>query len=289
MTKFIWINGQFVSADKACISPLDRGFLYGDGIFETMRIYDGVPFRWDWHIERMTTSVQALEIKWKGNTQALKGVVSELAQKNKLKNAYLRITVSRGIHNGDLGFDSDQEPTTVIFVDMLQAPSDGDYEKGIAATVVPHPWASPMAAHKSISYLPYLAAKNKARKKGVREAILCDYAGRFTEGATSNVFIVLDNRVFTPPTDGSILSGIARRVVIESLRNVGVRCEEEYMLMEDAIRADEIFITNSIIEALPITKLDGTAIGGGDVGSITRMALYAYRSEVQKEIEAAKK
>jgi len=288
MTKFIWINGQFVTADKACVSPLDRGFLYGDGIFETMRIYDGVPFRWDWHIERMAASARALEIKWDGNAKKLKDTVSELARKNKLKNAYLRITVSRGIYTGDLGFNQDMEPTTVIFVDKLNAPSYDDYEKGIAATVVPHPWTSPMAAHKSISYLPYLAARNKARIAGAREAILTDSAGRLTEGATSNVFIVLGDRVFTPPADGSILGGVARRVVIASLKDLNIRLEEDYVTGGDAAGADEIFITNSIIEVLPITKLDNAAIGGGDVGQISRMALYAYRSEVQKEIESSK-
>ena len=289
MINTIYVNGQFISSDKACLSPLDRGFLYGDGIFETIRVYDRVPFRWNQHIERMTDSARALEINWKEETQKLKDIVSELLKRNNLKNAYLRISVSRGIHTGDLGFDSDHNPTTVIVTDKLKAPSYAEYERGVPATVVQHPWASPMAAHKTLSYLPYLAARHKARKAGMSEALLCDPSGRLTEGTTSNIFLVLRNKVFTPPADGTILGGITRRVALESLKSLNIECEENRVTVEDAARADEIFITNSIIEVLPVTALDKTPVGDGKVGPITKSAMDAYRSEVQKEIETAKK
>ena len=269
MKRMVYLNGEIVPEDQACISVFDRGFLYGDGIFETIRVYESVPFRWDMHIQRMAESAQNLGINWKGDPE-LRTMVSELLHKNDLKDAYLRITLSRGIHTGDLGFDTGAEPTIVMIVDKLRLPSDDDYERGVGATIIPHTWISPMAAHKSLSYLPYLAARDKARADGAYEALLCGAFGRLAEGTTSNLFMVFGSKVFSPPADGRILPGIARQVVIDSLLEVGVKCIDEYVGAEDVRGADEIFITNSIIEVLPVTTLDGIAVGDRSVGPVTK-------------------
>jgi len=285
MTKVVYLNGEIVPEDKACVSVFDRGFLYGDGIFETIRVYGGVPFRWDQHMERMAKSASTLGINWSNDNKSLRDAASELLSRNKLTDAYMRITLSRGKHSGNLGFDTDSESTLLMVVAEPRLPSDENYGRGVAAVIIPHTWISPMAAHKTLSYLPYLAAMDKAQREGAREALLCGPTGRLAEGATSNVFIVFGERIFTPPADGRILPGIARDVVIESLPEAGAQCIEEHIPAEDARTADEIFITNSTVEVLPVTKLDGANVGNGKVGPATRKAMKSYRSEVKKKIK----
>ncbi len=286
MTRTIFLNGEMMPEEKACVSVFDRGFLYGDGLFETLRAYDGVPFRWDEHIERMTESARSLGMKW-GEHAPDKASAKGLLEKNGLKDAYLRITMTRGLHSGDAGLVSDGAPTILMVADECRPPSEADYENGVEAVMMKNPWLSPLAAHKTLSYLPYLAAKQASRDAGARETILCNHFGQLTEGASSNVFVVLSGTIFTPPAEGQILDGIARRVAMKAAGEAGFQVAEDYVNCHDVTEADEIFITNSLIEVLPVTKLDGINIGpGGKVGPAARKVLEGYREEVKREVEA---
>lgn len=289
MTRIVFLNGEYLPNDKAKISVLDRGFLYGDGIFETIRVYRGAPFRWREHLDRMRNSANSLGIKYDPDPAALRVIVDELLKQNNLQDAYLRINLSRGIYSGKIGFEASGEPTLFIYADTLNPPKEDEYENGVGAIIMPQSYVSPLAAHKTIAYLPYLLAREKAIKAGAREAFLSAPSGRITEGATSNIFIVLEGSIFTPPTDGSILAGIARRVVIDALAENNIRCLEDYFIRSDLTDADEIFITNSMIEVLPITSLDGKKILGGKPGPMARKALQVYREKVTKEIESENK
>ena len=285
MKKSVYLNGDFVPVEKATVSVMDRGFLYGDGIFETIRAYGGVPFRWKKHFERMAASAQTLGIEFNRSDGELRESVTELLARNELKDAYLRISLSRGIHHGDLGLSPNGVPTLVITAGELNRPSDEEYENGVSAIILSRPCTSPLASHKTLSYLPYLAARHKANEVGARETLLCGPAGRMTEGTSSNLFIVLSDRVFTPPDDGTILPGITRKTVMDALHASGIECMEDYFTSSEVYDADEVFITNSIIETLPVTRIGKAPVHNGKVGPIFKKALAAYRGEVRKELE----
>lgn len=286
MKKTVFLNGKLVPGEDARVSTFDRGFLYGDGLFETMRVYGGTPFRWDEHIARMAKSAGRLGIRWDGYAPDKASAV-RLLEENGLKDACLRITMTRGLHSGDLGLSADGAPTVVMVAEECRPPAREDYENGVEAVLMKNPWLSPLAAHKTLSYLPYLAAKQVSRDAGARETLLCNHFGQLTEGASSNAFVVFSGRIFTPPAEGQILDGIARRVTIKAARDAGLQVTEDYINWRDVTEADEIFITNSVIEVLPVTKLDGVNVGpGGEVGPVSRKVLEGYREEVKKEVDA---
>jgi len=287
MNRTVFFNGELAPEEDVRISAFDRGFLYGDGLFETIRVYGGVPFRWDEHIERMKKSAGRLGMGWSEHRAPDKSSVAGLLEKNGLKDAYLRITMTRGLHTGHIGLPSNGLPTVVMVVEECRPPSEEDYKNGVDAIMMKIPWLSPLAAHKTLSYLPYLAAKQTSLNAGAREAVLCDHFGRLTEGASSNVFAVFAGRIFTPPPEGQILDGVARRVAIKAAGAAGIKVTEDHVNCQDMADADEIFITNSIVEVLPVTRLDGVNVGpDGKVGPVSRKVLEGYREEVRKEVEA---
>jgi len=285
MSQIVYLNGQFLADSEARISIHDRGFLYGDGLFDTMRAYEGIPFRIEDHIERLRNSADCLGITIGAAPGEIKEIINELLARNGLENAYLRITVTRGIHSGDLSFDSAGPSTLLIVARPLTTPSEADYERGVSAALVQgcgNP--APIARHKTISYLPYLIARELAAKSGAREAILVDDDGMILESSTGNVFIVLGEEIVTPPVIAGILPGIARKTVLELAPSIGIKAKEDTVAVKDLASASEAFVTNSIVEILPITHIDGKGLGD-NAGEVTRRISRAYKEEVKKYIK----
>jgi len=197
----IYLNGDFVSREEAKISVFDRGFLYGDGLFETMRAYSGRVFMLDEHLSRLFNSLDKLRIPLKKDKEDLKSAIDRLIKLNRLSDAYIRLTVSRGPHRGTLTFNDSYDPTVVIMAKEISPYPPEYYTQGVKVIIsdIRQNSFSPLSQHKSLSYLNNILAKEEARIKGAFEAILLNSEGGVAEGATSNVFTVKSERIFTPP------------------------------------------------------------------------------------------
>ncbi len=288
MSNYAYINGKFVPEEEARVSVFDRGFLYGDGLFETIRAYHRRAFRIDDHLERLYRSCRELKIPLKMERKELKGAIGELLKKNDLSEAYLRLTLTRGLHGGSLNFDTCSPPTLVITARELNPYPSSYYQKGIRAIIasIRQNSFSPLSSHKSLSYLTYLMAREEARGRDASEAILLNSKAEVTEGATSNIFLILNGEVFTPPEQAPLLPGITRKTVIEILPRLDLNCRICSILEQRLKEAEEVFITNSLMEVMPVTSIDARKVGDGMPGLITRSIARAYRELVEEETSA---
>ncbi len=257
----VYLNGEFVARDEARVSAFDRGFLYGDALFETVRAYGGVPFPLDEHLARIADSARELGIPLPGGDE-LAGAVRALIQRNGLGDAYVRITVSRGIHAGTLAPDEPGEPTVLIEARKLHPYPPELYEQGAKLTVssFTHDSASRIRRHKTTSYITSVLAKREAKERGADEALLLDGAGHVAEGATSNVFCVVRGNLVTPPLDMNVLPGVTRAAVIRLARDAGIDVSETRFGMAELAGADEVFITNSLMELMPVRTVDESRV-----------------------------
>ncbi|MFH1730912.1 MAG: aminotransferase class IV [Planctomycetota bacterium] len=280
MARFVCLNGDIVERGAAKVSAFDRSFLYGDGLFETVRAYGGVPFMLAEHLARMASSAKALDITMPG-AGGIAAAVERLIELNELADAYVRITLSRGIHTGELAPDEPPEPTLLIEARKLHPYPAEMYERGARVIISSfvHNSASAISRHKTTSYLASILAKREAKERGADEAILLDHAGHVAEGATSNVFCVRGGRLLTPPLDMNILPGITRRTVIKLAREGGIEVEETRFGASDLASADEAFLTNSLMEAMPAGSIDGGEPGHVP-GPVTSALANAYEDLV---------
>ena len=280
MSRFVCLNGEIVERDAAKVSAFDRSFLYGDGLFETVRAYGGAPFMLAEHLARMANSAEAFGIAMPAEGDVAT-VVERLIEMNELADAYVRITLSRGTHTGQLVPDEPLRPTLLIDVCDLRPYPAEMAERG--ATVVisssVHNSASHVSRHKTTSYLVGILAKREAKERGADEAILLDHAGRVAEGAASNVFCVRGARLLTPPLDMNILPGITRRRVIELARDAGIEVVETRFGTDELRTADEVFLTNSLMEVMPVGSVDGVA-PQNILGPVTAALARSYKGLV---------
>jgi len=276
MGGFVYVNGEVVEREAATVSAFDRSFLYGDGLFETVRAYGGVPFLMAEHIDRLADSASALGIPMPAR-DALAGAAARLIELNGLGDAYLRITLSRGTHAGALAPDGPMEPALVIEARELRPCPSGLYERGakVAVSSLTHDSASPVRRHKTTSYIASILAKREAKERGADEAVLLDAAGRVAEGATSNVFCVRGGRLATPPLDLNILPGVTRAAVIALGRTAGHAIDEAAFGLAELKYADEVFLTNSLMEVMPVRSVEGREIPNAP-GPVTRLLRRAY-------------
>ncbi len=276
MAGFVYANGQIVRRMAATVSAFDRSFLYGDGLFETVRAYGGTPFMLTEHLERMADSASELGIRMP-EPDEIAGVVAELIKRNKLTEAYVRITLSRGIHAGVLAPDEPPEPGLVVEARPLHPYPREMYERGAEVIVssLRHDSSSPIRRHKTTSYLTSILATREAKKRDADEAVRLDHAGDVAEGATSNVFCVRDGRLFTPPREMNILPGITRRSVIKLARQNGLEVIEVRFGLADLRSADEVFLTNSLMEVMPVRSIDGEEVSSSP-GPTTGLLAEAY-------------
>jgi branched-chain amino acid aminotransferase len=278
----IWINGKFVPSKDARISVFDRGFMYGDGAFETMRAYAGKAFRLDEHLERLYASLKAMGIKPLYDRGELRDIIYRCLAVNRLKSAYIKLTVTRGEGRFGIHYSDLFRPNTVVVAKEFGEYPPQMYSKGISAAVVDirqneHSLVSRM---KTLNFLNYILARFEAKAAGADEAILVNTKGCVAEAATSNIFLVRSGALITPSADSGILPGIARRTVMEMARSMRIRVAERRVAERELYSADEIFLTNSLVEVLPVTRIARQKVGGGSPGELTKLLHISYQKRV---------
>jgi branched-chain amino acid aminotransferase len=284
MSQQIYINGEYFSKEDAKISVYDHGLLYGDGVFEGMRIYGGKVFRLREHLVRLWESAASIGLHIPFTPETLSVDVNACVAKNGLQEGYIRLLVTRG--SGALGLDPYRcsNPQVIIIADKISLYPEELYENGLelvtASTIRNHPAAlSPRV--KSLNYLNNIMAKMEGLKAGCVEALMLNHKGEVAECTGDNIFIVKSGRLLTPPIDAGILEGITRNAVLELARQAGIETVEATMTRHDIFIADECFLTGSAAEVIPAVKLDGRVIGNGKPGPITMQLNEAFRKLVR--------
>jgi branched-chain amino acid aminotransferase len=279
----IWLDGHWVDRDHAKISVFDHGLLYGDGVFEGIRVYGGRVFRLREHVDRLYASARAIALEIPMTRAELTGVIEEAVRRSGLAEAYVRPVVTRGV--GDLGIDPRKCPEATVFVivDSIRIWPPERYEQGLAcvtaSTPIPHREAlSPRV--KSLNYLPHVMAKVEGNVAGADEVLMLDAAGHVCEGSGQNLFVVNGPTLRTPPAWAGILLGITRGAVMELAVEAGLEVHEVLINRYDVYTADEAFLTGTASEIVPIRSLDGRTIGEGTAGPVTRDLMRRFRALV---------
>jgi branched-chain amino acid aminotransferase len=281
----IFLNGSFVNLNQAKISVFDRGFLYGDGLFETMRAYSGEVFRLEDHLDRLFHSAKGIELSLPYTRRELRTIIKRTLKINGLSKAYIRLTLSRGVSEPGLISKPQCSATLAIVAREFKPLSPSEYRKGWRATVVEtrQNQASPLSRLKSLNFLNNILARKEAQSKRVDEGILLNTLGEVAEASTSNIFLVKRGIIITPPEESGLLPGITRGVVLELAPNLGLKAYNRRVSLDDLMGAEEAFLTNSLIEIMPLIEIDGRLIGNGKPGSATQRIHKAYQDLVKKE------
>lgn len=285
---YVYLNGKIVPSKEAVVSVFDHGFLYGDGIYETMRVYDGVVFKLDEHLGRLFRSASLIGLTIPFDTDHLKIAVYETLIANTLRNAYVRLTVSRG--RGPVGLDPDlcSEPTFVIIAQELKEYPRAFYENGLTVTISETRRNLKEAINpriKSLNFLNNILAKIEAKKSGAYEALMLNARGKLTEGTISNLFFLKDGIVCTPSLACGILDGITRGIVIELAGREGLNVKEGAFTKTDLYSAEEVFLTNTTMEVMPVSKVDDRQYA---VGGMAKLLRKAYKHEVNAYVANVK-
>ncbi|MDP3790775.1 MAG: branched-chain-amino-acid transaminase [Candidatus Omnitrophota bacterium] len=285
MNEKIYINGKLLNADNAKISIFDRSFLYGDAVFETMRGYAGVIFRLDKHLDRLIRSLRVLKIRHTYTKDYLKEAINKTLRANKLKSAYARLVVTRGQGRFGIGYKDSFTPNLIIVAKNFDGYPEWMFSKGVAAKITGATNEySPLSNIKTANYLNFILARFDAQAAGFDEAILTNTKGHITEGATSNIFLVKSDHIITPSINSGVLPGVTRSVIIEIAKKLKISIREKAVSRRELIQADEVFLTNSLAEVLPVTKVDSKRIGAGIVSPITKLLHISYQKQVIREI-----
>jgi branched-chain amino acid aminotransferase len=282
---WVYLNDKFVPQEEAVVSVFDHGFLYGDGVYETLRAYRGLVFKLADHLARLERSASRIQLHLPAGPERLADLVRETLSRNLLQEAYLRITVSRGA--GEIGLDPAlcKSPTLVIIAKPFQPYPESIYTQGVSVIVAGTrrnlPEALPPQV-KSLNFLNNILAKMEAKAAGAHEALMLNHRGDLTEGTTSNVFVVQAGRLQTPSVECGILDGITRELVLQLASELGVPSEETRLTVADLMHAEECFLTNTTQEVLPVTRVNGRLIGDGRPGVITRRIHASFRACLER-------
>ncbi len=284
----VFINGKLLDREEAAISVFDHGLLYGDGVFEGIRVYNGRIFRCDEHVERLFHSAHAIALEIPMSRAEVVNAMEETLSVNGLKDAYIRLLVTRGV--GDLGLNPFlcSDPQVIIIADSIALYPPEFYESGLelvtVATVRNHPSAvSPRM--KSLNYLNNVLAKIECVQAGVQEGVMLNKDGYVAECTGDNIFIVCDGQLHTPPVHAGILAGITRAVVLELAEQAGIPALERDLTRFDLFVADECFLSGTAAELVPVVRIDGRVIGDGAPGSLTRRLLAMFRDLTKNNFE----
>ncbi len=276
----VYINGEFYPKTEAKVSVYDHGLLYGDGIFEGIRAYEGTVFKLDEHLDRLYRSAHAMLLEISLTKDEMKKAVLDTLKTNNLRNAYIRLVVTRGV--GDLGLDPRKcaKPTLIIITTrLIQLHSNDRKKDGITAMVS---WVKrdPVDATtheiKSLNYLNSILAKIEANIASVDEAICLDKRGFVSEGVAENIFMVRNGEIRTPPTTTGALPGITREVVIKLAKRLGYAMIERNMTPNELFNADEVFFTGTAAEIIPVREINKRIIGTGKTGPITQRLMEEF-------------
>jgi branched-chain amino acid aminotransferase len=280
----IYIDGKYYPKSKAKISVYDHGFLYGDGVFEGIRAYNGSVFKLEEHIDRLYSSARVIMLEIPMTKEEMINAVIETLKKNNLIEAYIRLVVSRGL--GDLGLDPRKclKPTIIIITDRIKLHGGGAKEEGLTAIIS---WVKrdPVDATshevKSLNYLNSILAKIEANSANVDEAICLNKEGFVCEGVAENIFAVSNGVIVTPPTSTGALRGITRNVVIEIAKKLGYTVVKKEVTPSDLFLADEVFFTGTAAEVVPVKEINKRKIKNGKPGPITRRLMEEYQKLVR--------
>lgn len=289
------VNGRLTTQEDAVISVFDHGFLYGEGVYEVVRTYEGVPFLFDRHMRRLRASGERIHLDIGISDDALERRCTETMTAAGLgangRNAYIRILVTRGI--GEISYDpkSCPEPSIVVIVKPHAEVPASTYENGITVSLVGivrnHPGTvNPLI--KSNNLLNNALGQQEAIRKGGVEAIMRNYRGEIAECSQSNIFIVKDGVALTPPADAGLLVGITRDFLFEVAAEIGVPMREQVLLDQDLFGADEVFLTSTTKEVVPIVRIDDHVVGAGRPGPVTASLLAGFRARATRQIAALK-
>ena len=283
MEQIVYLNGALVPRSQAVISPFDLGFLYGYGLFETMRAYSGHIFRLGIHMERLRRSAALIGLPLKALD--LEKACYDTLKANKLSNARIRLTVSIGEGEAIPDPPKHPKPTVLVIATSYTPPSTEVYRNGYKAVVSPihQNSQSPLSRLKTVNYLNHLLARREAKEKGADEAILLNESGSLCEGSTNNIFLVSKGNLTTPNEESGCLPGITRQTVIELASELGIRVTEREVRLAELFRADEAFLTSSLIELMPLTEVNSEPIGRGKRSKVTERLMSAYKEAVVKE------
>jgi branched-chain amino acid aminotransferase len=282
----IYLDGKFVDESEAKISVFDHGLLYGDGVFEGIRVYQGNVFRLDEHLERLEYSAKALLLKMPWSRKEIADATLETCRQNGLTDGYIRLVVTRGV--GDLGLSPWLCPVPSIFIiasKIALYPAE-HYTSGLSIVTVPTRRINSAAlppAVKSLNYLNNILAKIEARQAGALEAIMLNDQGYVAECTGDNIFIVHKGVIFTPAASQGALKGITRSAILDIAIELGITLKEVDLTRYDVWNADECFLTGTAAEVIPVVKLDGREIGSAKPGPITQRVLESFRRRVLVE------
>lgn len=270
----IYVNGTYVEASEAKISPYDHGYLYGLGVFETFRIYNGHPFLLDDHYERLTDALSVLQIEWKMTKDDVLRILQELLVRNGLDHAYVRFNVSAGIGEIGLQTESYEEPSVIVFIKPLPVPGEVLEKEGV---ILKQKRNTPEGAFrlKSHHYLNNILGKREIGNVVNKEGIFFTEAGHVAEGIVSNLFFMKKGVLYTPSLETGILNGITRAFIIRIAEVLGVHVEEGLFTQKELLSADEVFVTNSIQEIVPLNQIEGVNFPGKE-GEATKAFVGIY-------------
>lgn len=277
----IFLNGKLVDKEDAKVSVFDHGFLYGDGVFEGIRAYNGLIFKLKEHLLRLFRSAHSIMLQIPFTQKELEKAIVETLQVNKLKDGYVRLVVSRG--PGDLGFDPRKckgTPTTVIIADTISLYSKEIYQCGMEIVTVPTIRNLPEALNpqiKSLNYLNNILAKIEATNSGCQEALMLDHLGYVAECTGDNIFVVREGELYTPPQCMGTLRGITRDVILEIAKKCKISTNEHVLTRHEVYISDECFLTGTAAEIVPVVKVDGRVIGNGKPGQMTHKLMQEFK------------
>ncbi len=284
VTMKIYLNGEYVEKEDAKVSVFDHGLLYGDGVFEGIRLYDGCVFKLDEHLERLEFSAKAILLELPVTRNEFSEAVCETCRRNDLRNGYVRLVVTRG--SGHLGLTPDGcgPPNVIIIADEIQLYPEEFYENGLKIISVPTRRINASAlppAIKSLNYLNNILAKIEAKRVGFQEALMLNDKGEIAECTGDNVFIISKGVLFTPPLDAGSLRGITRGAVIDLASELGVPYREQALTRYDLWTSDECFLTGTAAEVIPCVEVDHRPVGNGQPGDMTRKFIASFREKAK--------
>jgi branched-chain amino acid aminotransferase len=301
----VWIDGQFIDEDSASVSIRDTGLLHAAGVFTTLRACNGRVYRLDQHLHRLRGSCEALFIPLQYKDDAIAKAVDQLLKQNNLTEARLRITVTRGSAKQDPLHGLHLKPTTFITAAELEPYPQEFYQRGLTVIVLDEQKLNSydmQAGHKTLNYLSRLGALRAANQRGAGEALWFDVHNLLQSGSISNVFIVKNNTLITPPTPeelqdpavrdasasprSAVLPGITRGAILELAHQTGIATRLASTTINELLDADEVFLTNSIMQVMPICRIERRAIGNDKPGPITRQLADAYRRDVEASCQS---
>jgi branched-chain amino acid aminotransferase len=282
----IFLNNQLVDAEDAKISVFDHGLLYGDGVFEGIRLYNKCIFKLEEHLIRLEMSAKALMLEIPMDREALSKAVCDTCTANGLENGYIRLVVTRGVGNLGLSIKNCNQPQIIIIADNIQLYPKEYYEKGLKIITVPTRRNNSAALPpmiKSLNYLNNILAKIEAQNLGYQEAIMLNDQGYVAECTGDNIFMLKDGAIYTPKIASGSLKGITREVVIDIAKELEIELIETEMTRYDTWIADEMFLTGTAAELIPIVEVDSRKIGDGEPGKVTAKFLEIFKTKVIKD------